>query len=238
MVCVSVPVAATAAAGASLLAPMAYSGMAGTAASAVGATGAGTAVAAGAATGAGTTSFLGLSATQLAAAGSLASGASSLVSGISGSMAARANAKVAAENAQLSQQKATQAAQAGEAQAGIQEQQTRAKAGALLAAQAASGVDVGSGSAPNVRASQAEVGMENALNIKTNAAMQAYGYQTQGVSYAAQAKADQTTSTMDLAGGVIGGTAGVASGLGKLGMANGWQTFSNKGQFTPGGTTF
>lgn len=100
------------------------------------------------------------------------------------------NAKVAQRNSAVSQENATIASQSGEAQAGIQGQKTKATVGAITANQGASGVDIGSGSATDVRSSARELGELDALTIRSNAAREAYGYQVQGKNQEAQGTLD------------------------------------------------
>jgi hypothetical protein len=106
------------------------------------------------------------------------------------SQAAAANAQIAAENQQAAQQNAAQASMAGEQQAAISQQRTRARMGGIIASEAAGGIDVNSGSAQQVQASNRAIGLEDALTIKSNAARQAYGYEVQGTNFGAQASLD------------------------------------------------
>lgn len=137
------------------------------------------------------------------------------------------NAGVATTNAQIALQNSTWAAQAGEANIGIQGAKNRAGAGALLATQASSGVDVGSKSAVDVRASQAAVGMEDALTIRSNAAKQAYGYQTEAASDTAQAALSKQQAAYDIQAGnirskatVLGAQTQITSNFGNYLMNN------------------
>ncbi len=128
--------------------------------------------------------------------------------------AATYNAQVAQQNAQIQQRNATWAAQAGEAQAAAQEQKTRAQVGAIRAAEAADNVDVNSGSTVDVRSSAAELGELSALNIRSNAAKQAYGYQTQSWSDEAQANLDQADAAYARQAGEIGAAGDLLGGTG------------------------
>ena len=161
----------------------------------------------------------------LSTLGTIASIGSAIIGGFgaiqqgrAASASANYNAQVAANNAKIAQQNATWAGQAGEAQAAASEAKTRAAVGATQAAQGASGVDVNSGSASDVRASQAEIGMLDALTIRSNAARQAYGYQTQSASDTAQSKLDKSQAKNDSTAGLIGGGATLLGGLGTTAM--------------------
>lgn len=118
--------------------------------------------------------------------------------------AANYNASIAENNATIAKQNATFAGEEGEQKAAESEAKTRAQVGGLLASQGASGIDVNKGSSANVQASASEVGMLDALNIRSNAARQAYGYQTQAASYTAQAALDKKQAKQDKTAGYIG----------------------------------
>lgn len=147
------------------------------------------------------------------------------------------NASVANVNAQQAKNNATLAANAGEEQAAIQSQKTKAAVGSIVANQAAGGIDVNSGSALDVRESATELGSLDALTIRSNAAKEAYGYQTQANSFSQQAGLDTASAKNDIAAGNINtastllGTAGSAlttfqkfqiqGGLGSAGESTG-----------------
>lgn len=127
------------------------------------------------------------------------------------------NAQVQNNNAKISLQNATFAGQKGAAAAEAESMKTRAKVGAITANQGASGVDIGSGSSVDVRSSASEMGELSAINIRSNAAREAYGYQTDAAGDKAQAQLDkaegrnaQTAGYMN-AGKTILGAAGSAA---------------------------
>lgn len=113
-------------------------------------------------------------------------------------------AQVAANNAKVAQQNATFAGEIGESNAERQEMRTRATVGAIKAGQGASGVDINSGSAADVRASAGELGALDALTIRSNAARQAYGYQTTATSATAQSGLDKYAAENARKGADIG----------------------------------
>jgi hypothetical protein len=133
------------------------------------------------------------------------------------SASASYNAQVAAQNQQIATQNATLAGQAGEAQAAQQQQKTRAEVGAIKTSQAASNVDVNSGSALDVQSSAASLGELNAITIRTNAAREAYGYETQSTSFENQAQLDAAQSASDMTAGEIGAPTTILGGLGSAG---------------------
>ena len=118
-------------------------------------------------------------------------------------------AQVAINNAKLQQQNATQEMQTGEVQAGNQGLKTAEQVGTTKAGQAASGVDVNSGSSVAVRAGEAELGMVDQGTVLSNASRRAYGFQVGAASDLAQ-------SQLDVAGGKQAGAAGPIAAAGSL----------------------
>lgn len=147
-----------------------------------------------------------LSVVALAAAGTQAYG--QWYSAKATSASEKYNAQVAEQNAGIATQKAQWAAQEGEQNASLSEQQSRAKLGAITANQGASGVSVDSGSSADVRSSAQQAGMLDALTIRSNAAREAYGYQTQSTSDIGQSELDRSSAGNAQTGGAIsaGGT--------------------------------
>lgn len=139
-------------------------------------------------------------------------------SGNAAAAASKYNSQVASENAQIATQNASMAGAAGEAQVGAEAQKTRSTVGAIKAAQAANGLDVNSGSAVDVRSSASELGELSAINIRSNAARTAYGYQTQSVSDTAQSKLDTFDASQQKLAGEVGAAGGTLSGVGNAGL--------------------
>lgn len=186
-------------------------------ATAVGATETAAAITAfGAGTGGAVLSGLGALSTAAGAFGAIQQGRA-------GAESADYSSQVAANNALIQQQNANYASAAGEQQAANQEQKNRAKLGAVVANQAASGVDVNSGSAVDVQQSTAELGQLDATTIRANAAKQAYGYQVDSASQTAQSQLDKYQAKNDedagieKAGTIIGANAEKASQSGLWG---------------------
>lgn len=173
-----------------------------------------------AATAAGSTG-LGTLGTALSVGSSILGAFGSISKGISESNAASYNAQVATNNAKIAKQNAAYAAQEGEQREAMQQQKTRAEVAAIKSNQAASGVDVNSGSALDVRSSAAETGQLNAITLKSNAIRQAYGFQTEATNDMAQAALDKSEASADMFGGVIGGATSLIGGLGNAAMGYG-----------------
>jgi hypothetical protein len=118
---------------------------------------------------------------------------------------ARNNATIAANNAKLAGAEGAAATEAALLE-------TRAKVGAISAAQAASGVDMNKGSAVDVRSSAAETGQLNAINVRASAVRKVYGYQqseadalSQAGLYDVQAKNEKTAGDMNATTTLLGG---------------------------------
>ena len=151
-----------------------------------------------------------------------------ILAGQAAAQAATFNAGVAQTNAQIYQQGAVFAGQAGEATAGVSEMKTRADVGAIKAQQGASGIDVNTGSAVDVRASAASTGMLDALTIRSNAAKQAYQFQTEAASSKAEAGLQASQAAFDIQGAnlrskatILGAQAEAGKSMGNYLLQNG-----------------
>ena len=166
-----------------------------------------------------------VSATTLAGIG-LGLAAAGTAAGVAGQMqqasAAKASAdyqsQVAAGNAAIATQNAQESAASGEQQAAISEQKTRAEVGSELAAQGASGVDINSPTAMAVRTSQDMTGQLDAQTIRSNAARQAYGYETQSTNFENQSSADTAQGNNAMTAGEVGGAGSLLSGVGNASL--------------------
>ena len=96
-------------------------------------------------------------------------------------------AQVAQNNAIIAEQNATYASNAGLTQAAATSMKGAAAGGKVKAAQAASGIDVNTGSAVNVQASERETNVLNSETVLNNAELQAYGYRAAATGYKATA---------------------------------------------------
>lgn len=175
-------------------------------------TAAATAAAAGSAAAAGTAAATGLSFSTIATIASLATTAvGGIISafgqagaGQSNAAASMYQAQVARNNQTIAQQNAELVTQAGAAASEQEGMKTRSTVGAIKAAQAASNIDVNSGSAVDVRSSASELGELNQLTVRSNAARQAYGYESIGANYGAQAQIDTMQAQSAVRAGTIG----------------------------------
>ena len=144
--------------------------------------------------------------------GSVIGAAGSLMEGFAGGQAADFQAQIAKNNAEIAQYNAQGATEVGRVQALNSALRTRAVVGQTKAAQAASGIDVNSGSALDVQASERMLGMLDALTIRSNAARAAYGYKAEAAQQTARAgfmkqrgKMSRLTGLMNASGTILEG---------------------------------
>lgn len=145
----------------------------------------------------------------------------SAVGAYQGAQARSANAayqaQVAANNASIARINAGMETQAGEIQAGNAGLRTRATVGRTLAGQAASGVDVNKGSFVKTRSAEAELGMVDALTIRSNAAKKAWADQVQAGSFDASGQLLSRESSQASSAGTIGAVGSLLSSASSLG---------------------
>lgn len=135
-------------------------------------------------------------------------------------------AQVAANNAIIAEQNARHAEEAGLAQAQATSLKGSANAGRIKAAQAASGLDINTGSAVDVQESDAEKSQLDTETVMSNAELQAYGYRSQGTGFDAQAglnraAADQApvAAAFSASGGLLSSASSVGSKWSQSGSA-------------------
>lgn len=152
-----------------------------------------------------------------AAIASTAIGAgSSIIGGIAAQGQANYEAGIASNNAIYAQRAATQAQAAGD-KAYVQQQQGLAQAkGQQIAAMAANGVDLSSGSALDVQKDTSVLGAADGQNVRDQTAQRVQGYQIDASNYTAEAAADRSKGQGALIGGVLGGASTLLGGIGSF----------------------
>lgn len=132
--------------------------------------------------------------------------------------AANYSAQVSANNATIATQNAAYATAAGQESAANESRKGAANVGRIKASQAASGIDVNSGSALGVQEGARETNKLDTETVLNNAELQAYGYRSQATSFTAEsglqtAQAEQAPIGADIgaAGGFLSSASGVAS---------------------------
>lgn len=126
-----------------------------------------------------------------------------LMEGFGSGSEADFQAAIARRNAEIASQNASYATQAGEIATYNQQLKTRAIVGQTKAAQAASGIDVNTGSAKAVQESEKLLGRLDAMTIRSEAARAAYGYQTRAAVDSARAKMYRRAGAQARIGGVL-----------------------------------
>ena len=132
--------------------------------------------------------------------------------------AATYQAQVAANNAEIAKRNANYAEEAGQAQANAISLKGAATAGRIKAGQAASGVDVNTGSAVDVQTSQRETSKLDTETILNNANLQAYGYRTQAAGFQAESELDLAKAKQAPIGADLAAAGGVLSSASSLGL--------------------
>ncbi|MGH8338189.1 MAG: hypothetical protein ACRETL_15495, partial [Gammaproteobacteria bacterium] len=144
------------------------------------------------------TSSLGLGAasTALSTAGGIMGAVGTYQQGMFQSKLATYNSQLATQNQQASLTAGTNAEE-------IKRLQTGKLVGSEEAGTAAGGIDVGSGSPEAVRSATQSAGEMDALNIRYNAAREAYGYSQEAFSDALQSKVAKEDAVNGLVGGLF-----------------------------------
>lgn len=155
-------------------------------------------------------------------AGTAISAAGQLSSGMAAGEAAGYKAQVAANNAETLKKNARMDMQAGEVAAVNRGLKTRAALGNAKATQGASGIDVNSGSAADVRAGAEEIGMLDALTVRSDAAKRAYGdlvgaqsQEEQGNLYTMEGEQAEKAGIIGAAGTLLSGASTVGGNFAK-----------------------
>ena len=123
-------------------------------------------------------------------------------------------AQVAANNAMLANEAADRTLASGAAAAQDMSLKGAANVGAIKAGQAASGIDVNTGSAVNVQASARERNQLETQRTMENAQERAWGYRTSAQSDTAQAQLDLMSGKNALAAGETQALSSEVGGLG------------------------
>jgi len=150
-------------------------------------------------------------------AGTVISAVGSIAQGNAQAGADRYQAQVAQNNATIARQNADYAMKAGEARTTAEALKGRQQMGRLKAGIAAGGVDVNTGSAVGVLEGQAEVNQLDAMTVRSNAAREAYGYQTQATTFDAQSQLYKSEASDAENAGYLGAFTGLLSGAGNIG---------------------
>lgn len=153
----------------------------------------------------------------LGAVGAGVSAVGTIAQGQATANAAHYSAQVAQNNAKIAEQNAEYSTNAGQAHAAASSLKSAATGGRIRATQAASGVDVNTGSAVDVQESQRELGKLDTETVLNNAELQAYGYRTQAANFKSQAELDELKADQAPIGAALGAGGGLLSDASSLG---------------------
>lgn len=123
--------------------------------------------------------------------------------------AGKANQKIANYNAEVAELQAEQALKRGREDESRLRMQTRQTIGAQRAALAAMGIDLDDGTAAQIQDDTTYFGELDALTIRNNAALEAWGYRTQATNYRLQGELDATRGRNDALGTILTTGAGL-----------------------------
>jgi hypothetical protein len=171
------------------------------------------------------------------AAGVLGAGVSAagaLEQGQASANAANYGAAIASNNAVIAKQNADYAEKAGRRQAETTGLKAAAIGGKVKASQAASGIDVNSGSNVDVQQSVREAGKIDTETVLNNSELAAYGYRNQETSFKSQAELDKATAEQAPIGAAIGATGSLLSSASGLGLK--WSQLGPGGGSAGGGS--
>jgi len=132
------------------------------------------------------------------------------------SQAAAYQAAVAQNNANAAREEASLTMAAGEEATTAVGLQTRAKLGSFKAATGAAGVDINTGSAAAVGKGIQQIGMQDALTVRSKYAQQAWKQEVEATGFQAQAGLDKFESSVASTLGTIGAAGSLLSGASKF----------------------
>lgn len=126
-----------------------------------------------------------------------------VVSGVTGFMAMQSQAAVQRMNAQIAEDNAKRTLQRSQIDQQNQDIQSRALMGQQLAQQAASGIDVGAGSAVRTQLSAKELARLDALNVRQAGELEAFDHKANAASLRAQAGITSSSGMFNLLGSFL-----------------------------------
>jgi hypothetical protein len=144
--------------------------------------------------------------------GNAATAVGDLAKGFAESGADKYQSQIYRNNAEIARYNAQRETQAGEIAAESLGLKTRAIVGQTKAAQAASGIDVNTGSAVSVQESERVLGLLDAMTIRSNAALKAYGYQSEAATNLAKAEMARRASSFAKLGGILDASGTILEG--------------------------
>lgn len=161
------------------------------------------------------------------AAGAAVSAYGSYEQGQSQAAMGRYQAAVAGNNKIIADQYAQAEIQKGMRLEAAKRLETGQREGAIRAAAGANGLALDSGSPLRLQEDTARLGEMDAATIRDNSSRAAYGYQVQGLNYAAQAQADEMGAENAAAAGNLGMWSSIIGGASSV--SGSWAKFKQAG---------
>jgi hypothetical protein len=152
--------------------------------------------------------------TAVLGAGSSALG--SIASGNAAAQNANYQSAIAMRNAVIAEQNAQHAIAVGQTRAQAKSLEGASKMGKIKASQAASGIDVNTGSAVDVQASERAINKLDTETVLNNAQLEAYGYRTQAANYLSDSQLRKQEASQAQESGLLGAATGVLNSVSKL----------------------
>lgn len=145
------------------------------------------------------------------------------------------NAAIARNNQIIAERQAEDAIKRGDIAADEQRRKTARLVGTQRAAFGSSGLAIDSATSLDILGDTAAFGELDALTIKSNAAREAYGYQVQGMNYAAEEAMSRVRGKNAAAAGIINASSTLIGGVGS--GANMWAQYNRPGPTTAQATS-
>lgn len=165
----------------------------------------------------------------LSGVGAAVSAYGAIQQGNAAASAANYQAQVARNNQIIADQNAQFALQQGQQQEAAKQQQTAQTISDQRAVTAAAGIDPNRGSSLRIQGDTAALGELDAQTIRNNASRTAWGFQTQGANFGAQAGLLQSQASNATAAGQLGAFSSIIGGASSV--SNKWLTYKTQGVF-------
>jgi len=170
-------------------------------------------------------------ATAAIVVGTVISASGQMQAGKAAKASAEYQAQVARNNAIAAEQNADYAIKVGQQKAAQESQKGAQQVARIKAAQAASGLNINTGSALDVQQSQREINVLDAETVMHNAQLQAYGYRSQAQNFRSQADLAEFEGRSAAKSAQTGAFGTLLSGFG--GAASAWYKGGGGGGSTP-----
>jgi hypothetical protein len=141
-------------------------------------------------------------------------------------------AGIAKMNADIAEGNAERATKVGEVKAQQAGMETRADIGQTKAVQSGRNLNVNTGSAVDVRSSEADLGQFKETTIRGDAAQQAYNFRTQEAADIAESNLDMAAAAQEKKGGFLTAISSLLGGASSV--SSKWMDYKRQGAFSSG----